>query len=103
MKLTEQWYQNELKRWRTGEWCTLCEAPQWLMPDGEHWCASIPTLQNHRYHQNEEIFKLRSALKQIQHYLAILKTDKDLSHKFSAFNLAEETIRITLNGHTTSD
>ena len=98
MKLTEEWMVNELKRWRTGEWCTLCKAPQWILPDGTHDCADIPTLQNHRIFQNNLIYKLSAALRQTQHYLNILKTHKDINEKNAAFKLAEETIQVALNG-----
>ena len=94
MKLTDEWFINELKRWKTGEWCTICEAPQWIMPDGEHWCENIPTLQNHRYHQNEEIFNLRSALKQVEHYLNILSIHMD---DHSALKLAKTVVHKVLH------
>ena len=91
MKLTDEWFKNELKRWKTGEWCVLCDAPQWLLPTGEHACKNIPAL-------HQEIYTLKASLKRVQHYLGILKTHKDISEKDAAFKLAEETVRIALNG-----
>ena len=91
MKLTEEWFKNEIKRWKTGEWCVLCDAPQWVLPSGEHGCKNIPAL-------HEEITRLKAGLKQVQHYFNILKTHKDISEKDAAFKLAEETVRIVLNG-----
>ena len=97
MKLTEEWLVNELKRWRTGEWCTECEAPRWIVNE-MHYCASLPTLQSEILEYDKIETRLRSALKQVQHYFNILKTHKDISEKDAAFNLAEETIRIALDG-----
>jgi hypothetical protein len=96
MKLTEEWFKNELERWKTGEWCTECEAPRWIVDD-VHYCADLPTLQEEILTYDKIEKRLRSALKQVQHYFNILKTHKDISEKDAAFKLAEETVRVALN------
>lgn len=43
-----------------------------------------------------EIHMLRSTLKQLEHYLNIMSTQKDISDKDIAFKLAKETVRVVL-------
>lgn len=35
----------ELARWKTGEWCDMCDRPQWVTADGSHACGNIEELQ----------------------------------------------------------
>jgi len=97
MKLTPEWYQKELGRWKIGDWCHECDYPQWIGPEGEHLCADIPWLQSIRAHHERQIFKFKSALRQVDHYLNILSTQKDISDKEVAFNLARDVVWEALN------
>lgn len=36
---------NELSRWKTGDWCDMCDRPQWVTADGSHMCKNINELQ----------------------------------------------------------
>jgi len=89
MKLTQDWFLNEIKRWRTGEWCSECDAPLWVLPSGVHACANIPALQ-------AEVVALRATLRQVDHYLSILSTNRDVNDKEIAYKLAKETIKVVL-------
>lgn len=35
----------ELARWKTGDWCDMCDRPQWVAIDGSHECDNIKELQ----------------------------------------------------------
>lgn len=35
----------ELDRWKTGDWCDICNRPQWVAVDGSHECDNIQELQ----------------------------------------------------------
>lgn len=35
----------ELARWKTGDWCDICNRPQWVAVDGSHECDNIQELQ----------------------------------------------------------
>ena len=36
---------SELGRWKTGDWCDMCDRPQWVTADGSHACGNIEELQ----------------------------------------------------------
>ena len=89
MKLSQEWFLNELKRWKTGEWCHECDAPRWVLPDSTHACSNIPALQ-------AEVIALRATLRQVDHYLSLLSTNRDLNDKEAAYTIAKEMIKAVL-------
>lgn len=39
-------FSEELRKWKDGDWCDTCNAPQMVLPDGEHRCMKLSDLQN---------------------------------------------------------
>jgi len=60
--------------------CDICNAPQWVMPNGEHRCMTLEQLQN-QYEQDTE------ALNQLHKYI------QGLEEKVDYYSVENESLR----------
>lgn len=57
--------------------CDICNAPQWVMPNGEHRCMSIEELQD-RYERDTELFAIQNhRIRELENELQALKESTD--------------------------
>lgn len=62
----------------THEMCDICDAPQWVMPNGEHRCMTIEQLQK-RYEMDTDAFgHLQKYINDLERRIDICKAENDV-------------------------
>jgi hypothetical protein len=64
---------GELLRWKGGDWCDTCNAPQLVLPNGEHRCMPLADLQKAYLNQLQSGYALSRKLREAERLITALE------------------------------